>query len=106
MMGELLHQQAKIPETAAATVSAHTLSLAGLTTAALPAEDDLLRVRLFLDTRYPQALVLYGRVLTVAEAGFSLGFCELGNLVQEQLDKFIFRQHRRAIASSRSEGDT
>lgn len=105
MMGELLHQQAKIPETATVTVSAHTLSLAGLTMAALPGENDLLRVRLFLDTHYPQALVLHGRVSSKTESCFSLALCHLGALVQEQLDKFIFRQHRRAIALSRSESD-
>ena len=106
MLGELLHQQAKIPDAALVTVSAHTLSLAGLNDASLPETGASLRVRLFLDTRYPQALVLYGTVSSRTAAGFSLKICNLGDLVQEQLDKLIFRQHRRAIASSRSESDT
>jgi len=106
MLGELLHQQAKIPETSAVTVSAHVLSVSGVKSALLPVQGELLRVRLFLDTRYPQALVLYGTVSSVTGTSFSLDLCHLGALVQEQLDKLIFRQHRRAIALSRSESDT
>lgn len=106
MLGELLHQQAKIPETSQVTISAHTLKLAESARTELPGEGDLLRVRLFLDTRYPQALLLYGTVLSVTTAGFLLEICDLSDPVQEQLDKLIFRQHRRAIASSRSESDT
>ena len=105
MLGELLHQQAKIPAVSKVTVSAHSLSLTGLTVAPFPEEGDLLRVRLFLDTRFPQALVLYGTVSSVAKDGFTLVLCGVTDLVQEQLDKLIFRQHRRAIALSRSVND-
>lgn len=106
MLGELLHQQAKIPELSQVIVSAHSLSFSGLEGKAAPKEGDLLRVRLFLDTRYPQALILHGTVSVVAGNCFTLMLHEQGDLVQEQLDKLIFRQHRRAIASSRSESDT
>lgn len=106
MLGELLHQQANIPETLRVTVSAHSLLLSEVKATALPAEGDLLRMRLFLNTRYPQPLVLYGSVSSTTVTGFSLVLCDLGELVQEQFDKLIFRQHRRAIASSRSESDT
>jgi len=105
MLGELLHQQANIPETSLVTISAHALLLTEASAVGLPAVGDLLRIRLFLDTRYPQALVLYGTVSSTSAAGFSLMLCDLGDLVQEQFDKLIFRQHRRAIASSRSESD-
>lgn len=106
MLGELLHQQAKIPDIAPVTLSAHVLVVADIKTATLPRSGDLLCVRLFLDTRYPQALVLYGTVGELMEAGFSLDLCHVGESVQEQLDKLIFRQHRRAIALSRNENDT
>lgn len=105
MLGELLHQQAKIPETSQVTVSAHILVLTEVTAASLPMVGDQLRIRLFLDTRYPQALVLFGAVSAVSATGFSLEISDLSDPVQEQLDKLIFRQHRRAIASSRSESD-
>ena len=106
MLGELLQQQAEIPKSASVTVSAHALSISELNGVDAPVVGDLLRVRLFLDTRYPQALVLYGTVSSTTVTGFSLTLYDLGDLVQEQLDKLIFRQHRRAIASSRSGSST
>lgn len=106
MLGELLHQQAKIPEISQVIVSSHTMSFIELTAEPLPQPDDLLRVKLFLDTRFPQALVLYGTVASTTADGFSLTLCDLGDQVQEQLDKLIFRQHRRAIASSRNESNS
>lgn len=106
MLGELLHQQAKIPEASLLTVSAHVLLLEKVNVAELPAVGELLRMRVFLDTRYPQALVLCGTVVSTTSTGFSLEISGLGESVQEQLDKLIFRQHRRAIALSRSESGT
>ena len=105
MLGELLHQQAKIPEASLLTVSAHALSLAEVKVAALPVVGELLHMRVFLDTRYPQALALFGTVSLATPTGFTLEIHDLGEQVQEQLDRLIFRQHRRAIASSRSEAD-
>jgi len=103
MLGELLQQQAKLPEALQMTVAANGLSIEVIPAVKLPVVGDLLRVRLFLDTHYPQALILFGTVSSVTKSGFTLGFHALGELVQEQLDKFIFRQHRRAIALSRRE---
>ena len=103
MLGELLQQQAEFPEALQVTVTANGLSVEVVQAAMLPTVGDLLRVRLFLDTRYPQALSLYGTVLSVTKTGFKLEFHALGEPVQEQLDKLIFRQHRRTIALSRRE---
>lgn len=101
MLGELLQQQATFPEALSVILSANGLAVEHISTETLPIAGDLLRMRLFLDTRYPQALLLYGTVSSVLEAGFTLEFHGLSEAVQEQLDKLIFRQHRRAIASSR-----
>ncbi|MDT8384225.1 MAG: PilZ domain-containing protein [Gammaproteobacteria bacterium] len=106
MLGELLHQQAKIPEVAVVTISSHALSLTELRPPSVPGAGDLLRLRLFLDTRFPQALVLYGSVSTTTETGFSVALHPQGGLVQAQFDKLIFRQHRRAIALSRSASES
>ena len=106
MLGELLHQQAKIPVSAPVTLSAHSLSIVDVPTLSLPSEGDLLQIRLFLDTRYPQVLLLSGTVSFLSKTGFTLSFQRLDGPVQEQLDKFIFRHHRRAIALSRQSIDS
>jgi len=106
MLGELLRQQAKMPAPAPMTISAHSLSISAVPPVSLPSVDDLLQVRLFLDTRYPQVLVLSGRVSFVTASSFTLEFHELNELVQEQLDKFVFRHYRRAIALSRQSIDS
>jgi len=106
MLGELLYQQAEIPEVLTVTVSAHGVSIADTLALPIPAVGKLLRIRLFLDSRYPQALVLYGSVSATTKTGFSLEIDELSEPLQEQLDKLVFRQHRRAIASSRREQET
>jgi len=82
------------------------LLVAAVRASALPMEDVLISMRLFLNTRYAQPLVLDGSVSSTTGAVFSLALGDLGDLVEEQFDRLIFRQPRRAIASSRSEGDT
>ena len=105
MLGELLRHQAEYPASMPVIVTATTLSVTlsaeNQTGFPLPEVGDLLRVRLFLDTRYPQALLLYGTLSSASETHFTVSFNSLPPPLQEQLDKFIFRQHRRAIASSR-----
>jgi hypothetical protein len=106
MLGELLRQQAKMPIPSSMTISAHSLSVSDVPTVSLPSVGDLLQVRLFLDTRYPQVLLLSGTVTFTTKTSFTLEFHGLSELVQEQLDKFVFRHHRRAIAQSRQSVDS
>lgn len=106
MLGELLRQHAIMPSPASMIISAHSLSILDVPATLLPSVGDLLQARLFLDTRYPQALVLSGTVSFVTISNFTLEFHALNELVQEQLDKFVFRHHRRAIALSRQSIDS
>jgi hypothetical protein len=106
MLGELLRQQAIMPSPASMTISAHSLSILDVPATSLPSVDDLLQIRLFLDPRYPQVLVLSGMVSSVTVSSFTLEFHELNELLQEQLDKFVFRHYRRAIAFSRQSIDS
>ncbi|MBN4053013.1 PilZ domain-containing protein [Gammaproteobacteria bacterium AH-315-K14] len=106
MLGELLRHQAEYPEALPVIVTANNLAIDHQTDLPQLEKGDLLRVRLFLDARFPQALQFFGTVSSSSETHFVVSFNSLLVPVQEQLDKFIFRQHRRAIASSRREHDT
>lgn len=65
-------------------------------------------IQLQLDRRLPGALRLPARVLEVTAEGdekrITAGFQTLGEGVQDQLEKIIFRHHRRQVALSRPTG--
>jgi len=64
-------------------------------------------INLYVDNRIPEAMQIPATVLTVDEGagGYTVAarFVALGEQVQEQLEKLIFRHHRRMIAQSRVE---
>jgi len=64
-------------------------------------------VYLHIDNRVPEAMKIPARVMTVVEdadkSTVVAGFEALGEMVQELLEKMIFRHHRRMIAQSRAE---
>ncbi len=64
-------------------------------------KEALLKVRLYPDPHFPRPLVLYTRLVDVQAQSFTVSFCPLGERLQDQLDKYIFRQHRRVIALAR-----
>lgn len=70
-----------------------------------PAVGALLQVAVYLDLRYPRPVVLPGRVQGVQsiDGGHRLmvEFEELGKPVQDWLEKFIFRHHRRSVAQAK-----
>lgn len=72
-----------------------------------PTEGHSIWVNLYIDSRIPEAMTIPARVLTVCEGlrGFTVvaRYELLGEVVQEQMDKMIFRHHRRMIAQSRCE---
>ena len=69
--------------------------------------DCLVKVNMFLDAHLPQPLSLYARVKIVEQAGagslMAATFLNMDQDLQELLEKFIFQQHRRVIASARTE---
>lgn len=70
-----------------------------------PDPSALIWVQLQLDRRLPGALRLPARVLEVTAEGsekrITAAFQALGEGVQDQLEKIIFRHHRRQVAQSR-----
>ena len=71
------------------------------------ASDCLVKVSMFLDTQFPLPLNFYTRITIVKQAGAdSLMVATFENKdpeVQDLLEKFIFQQHRRVIASARTQ---
>lgn len=64
-------------------------------------DGDLLRLRIYLDPQIPRPFDICGHIVAVQASGFVLRFCQLEPHLQDLLDKWVFRHHRRAIASSR-----
>jgi hypothetical protein len=61
----------------------------------------LLRIRLYLDAQFPRPLHICGRLTNLQADGFTVTFPPLEARFQDLLDKFVFRQHRRAVALAR-----
>ncbi len=63
-------------------------------------------ITLHIDSRIPEALKLAASVISVSadQSGTMVvaRFTEMGEAVQDQLEKMIFRNHRRMVAQSRS----
>jgi Atypical PilZ domain, cyclic di-GMP receptor len=100
LVGELLTADAALP-------AAHVLQLgvAGLCVQGVvgnPSQlGQIVKVRLFLDPMFPRPLQLFARIGDVREGSLTLAYCELDAPVQDLLDRYVFRQHRRAIALAR-----
>ncbi len=64
-------------------------------------------INLYLDTRIPEAMKIPAKVIAVSEepGGTTVGarYECLGEMVQELMEKMIFRHHRRMVAQSRAE---
>ena len=69
--------------------------------------DCLVKVSMFLDAHFPQPLSFFARVDVIQQTGTGslmvATFQSKDQEVQDLLEKFIFQQHRRVIASSRTE---
>ena len=63
-------------------------------------------INLYLDNRIPEAMKIPARVLTVCEEERGASICarfeNMGDVVQDQMEKMIFRHHRRTVAQSRA----
>jgi glycine cleavage system regulatory protein len=72
-----------------------------------PAAGDSIWIKLYIDNRVPEAMQLPAQVLTVSPADqrssmVCARFEEIGESVQDQMEKMIFRHHRRMVAQSKS----
>ncbi len=98
LLSLLLQRTQPLPPAQAIVLESHRLQLAG----PLPAAP-CYRIELYLETAIPKPLRLYARSIGAADepgasASYSLEFIGVGQPVQDGLDRFLFRQHRRQVA--------
>lgn len=61
----------------------------------------LLKIRLYLNPQFPRPLTLCCQLVDTQPQSLTVSFNPLEERLQDLLDKYVFRQHRRAIALAR-----
>lgn len=108
LVSMLLVQNKLMPEPGLVRFSSEIFSLP-LTSVALSAsggktvaEDDIYKISLYIDPSLPRPLILYVAATPGAQQGWQdFKFLQLKQSLQDILEKFIFRQHRRIVAQTR-----
>lgn len=98
LVGDLLAGQGRLPASVPVRLTPETIRCQ----AGASAPDERVLVSLYLNPVIPRPLQLPGLVEAVAEGTATIVFEGLSQGVRDSLEKFIFRQHRRAVAQSRS----
>jgi hypothetical protein len=98
LLGELISQTRPLPSARPVALSADRLEWQD---DAPPAAGTHLIVELYLHRLLPRPLRLPVRVDAVDGQRVAAGLADLGDSVIAELEKLIFRQHRRAVANSR-----
>jgi len=103
MLGRMLSQYQKIPPAVPVTLAIEQVQWE---TTEPPEQKMHVEIRIFISQEYPMPLVLSGCVTLVTQgsAGRSLVTVELDTLpdpLENNLNKLIFRHHRRSIATAR-----
>jgi len=102
LVTEMMSDNSQLPTQHAITFGAHGLCVQIEDNATANLESGiLLKIRLYPDPNFPRPLILYAQLVDVQVQRFTVNFCPLEERLQDQLDKYIFRQHRRAIALAR-----
>jgi len=102
LLTEMMASNANLPAQHAVILGAHGLCVQTERDAvACLKKDVLLKIRIYLDPNFPRPLTLYTRLIDVQAKSFIVNFYPLEERLQDQLDKYVFRQHRRAIALAR-----
>ncbi len=101
LVTEMMTNNSHLPTQHVVTFGAYGLCVQAEDDVASLENDTLLKIRLYPDPNFPRPLILCARLVDVQAQGFTVNFCPLEESLQDQLDKYIFRQHRRAIALAR-----
>lgn len=103
LVGQLYARQRAVPPERALTLAVNGLTWQ--TDTAPPAVGGLLRLDLYCNLSYPRPLVLHARAAEVVPGsdGWEIRarFHDPGEPLQEAMERYIFLQHRHAIANSR-----
>ncbi len=107
LLGEMLAGQGGLPALHPVRLGGDVLCIDGISDQSLPAAGDWLRVQLYLIPRIPRPLVVAAEVLpSEASNRLLLRLTGLPETTRDLLERFVFRQHRRAIAQARSLSDS
>ena len=99
LIGTLLQQYQVIPQAREIQLTAGGLRLALSQNSVLTQH---CRIQLYIEPALPKPLTLFGSCQASAQAGMTdIRFEGLSPVVTNNLDKFIFRHHRRKIAQAR-----
>jgi hypothetical protein len=104
MVGQILANHLMLPEQVPVRLGSRGIEFAHTQP---PGANELVLLTLYLQQRYPRPLELIGRVVSVEDSGqgaywVRAKYEHLSSSVQDWLEKFIFRRHRRLVAHSRS----
>jgi len=103
LLGEMLAGQRGLPAARPVCLGGGVLCIDGIGDQPLPAVGDWLRVQLYLMPSIPRPLVVAAEVLpSKAPDRLLLRLTGLPETTRDLLERFVFRQHRRAIAQARS----
>lgn len=103
LLAEVLSRQGHLPRSRHLRLAGDWLSIDGLSAAERPAADRPLRLQLYLSPRIPRPLNLVARVSeTDASEPVRLRFIGSSEATRDLLHRYVFRQHRRAVALARS----
>jgi len=101
LVGQLLERQLQLPSRRRVCVNAHGMQVD------LPEQDavesgQIIKVSLFFTGSYPRPVVLFVIVSSVSPSHILSGqLLALPEMVQDLLERLIFRQHRRNVAQQR-----
>jgi hypothetical protein len=102
MIGHLFAHQQAIPPERALTLTVNELSWRAN---AAPTADATLRIELYCNLSYPRPLILYAhtdQIISIEnDYQTKVTLHQPGESLQEALERYIFLQHRRAIANQR-----
>lgn len=104
LVTEMMTADGKLPPAKSVMIGAHGLRVHA--SEAEIADTDLekavlLKIQLYLDPQFPRPLTLCAKLVDLQPQSFTVSFSPLEERLQDLLDKYVFRQHRRAIALAR-----
>ncbi len=103
LISRMLVRQLQLPAAVACRLGAQ--GLAWLCRGELPPVGSMLQLELYLQPRYPSPLLLVGEVVGTEAGGeaslVTVAFRDLSPVLEDALEKLIFRHHRRSVALAR-----
>ncbi len=102
LVTEMMTAEGKLPSVKAVKIGARGLNVQIPEDASTALKNvAFLKIQLYLDPQFPRPLTLCAQLVDTQPLNFTVSFTPLEEQLQDLLDKYVFRQHRRAIALAR-----